>query len=123
MSPATIIEQYPDINIVKTEDGILKKADFIIDANAFIDKTSTLEAIYAGLGFRENIPYANYDGLEDLLSSQAWSESEVEILITNAGRLEKIDASVLTVVFEIFSQAIVDWKNSGKSLRVELLVE
>jgi len=120
MQPDKIVKQYPLIRLSKrTVEPI--KGRFVINADHFHDKASCLAEVYRALGFSKYISYANYDGLADLLTSQAWTEPIVSIDVINVQQLKNVDSDVISNIFNIFQDAIAEWSKNSKQLNVCLV--
>jgi hypothetical protein len=68
-------------NVLESQYRFIKsnsdmKDAFVLDGSVMKDKRSSLSEIYHKLGFESYIPYANYDGLAELLSKDVWPERE-----------------------------------------------
>lgn len=117
---------YSDNHTSAAEDvsELLDRYAFISDANSpeavqldgknMSDPTSICEEIYRELRLDEYFPYANLDGLDEILSKIMWPESEqISLQINNFDEFLKNNSKEsVETLFEIFKEKNEDWQGN-----------
>lgn len=125
MQLSGIVQEY-DFITVKTKLLDQKVSSgvkvFIVEGRNFLDKGTALRELYKVLGFAEYIPHANYDGFDELLSPDMWTDlQEMVLRIINAESLETMHEQDLRKLLAVLASIADDWKASGKTLSLELI--
>ena len=106
MNQQKLLKLYPYLKV----QG-LEKPGYVFNGANMVSKIGMISEIYNELDFKEFIPYANYDGLLDLLWPGTWNDgSEVRLHIINTDDLIKqnTEKDVLQL-FEVLEYAVNDW--------------
>ena len=90
------------------------KSQFILDGSKMLDKEAALVEIYTQLRLTDYLPYANYDGLDELLRPDLWPELKtMSLQVTNTENfLIKGDKGMISTLFGIFQEASTAWASA-----------
>lgn len=90
---------------------------FILDGNEMKDDKTAISEIYRRLGLDEYIPYANYNGLDELLSRDIWPERKsLKFYIKDSDVfLSQVDEGLIDDLLGVFEHVSATWSDDKSS--------